>query len=109
MIFIASPYTHPDEEVRELRYKQVHYYTRLCMEKGEQVFSPIIYGHSFALINDRAVSFYYWREFNDHILLTCNELRVLKLHGYRESMGVQHEISLAARHGIRIVEEDFHG
>lgn len=103
MIYIASPYTHKDEQIRNLRYKQVHRYTRLCMFRGEIVFSPIVYGHEFALIDQRAITHDYWLRFNEHMLLTAHQLRVLQLPGWDRSVGVQAEIAFADHNNIPVV------
>lgn len=109
MIYIASPYSHPDPFMRTLRYRQVHKYTRLCMDKGETVFSPIVYGHEFTRDNDTAIPYQYWSEFNHQIILGCKLLRVLKLEGYKNSMGIAGEIAFATAHGIPVEEVEFVG
>jgi len=103
MIYIASPYTHPDPEVRKKRYLQVHHYTRTCMDMGEVVFSPIVYGHEFTGGNEAAISHHYWQRFNEHILINATQMRILKLKGWEESAGIKAELDFAQRNNIPVV------
>lgn len=102
MIYIASPYSHPNPSVLNLRYKLVFKYTRLCMAKGEVVFSPIVYGHQFVESNPALVPHYAWQDFNEHMLLCASRLRILKMAGWAESVGVAAERLFAERNNIPI-------
>lgn len=102
MIYLASPYTHSDVNVRIERYRQAARYAANLMLQGVQCFSPIAYGHQFNIIHGLPVSFSYWQDFNDRILLSCDEVLVLKIDGYLESRGIAHEIKLADDNGIRV-------
>ena len=97
MIFICSPYTHSDHIVREFRYQTVRKYTYNCMQLGEIVFSPIVYGHEFVNFDERAITSSYWKDFNDHMLSTADSVRVLMLPGWCSSVGVAAEIAYANR------------
>jgi hypothetical protein len=97
MIFIASPYTHPDYSVRQRRYKRVQEYTHRCMQLGEVVFSPIVYGHVFVQYDERAITSDYWKDFNDHMLMASTSMRVYCLPGWDTSAGVDAEIAYAYR------------
>lgn len=102
MIYIASPYTHPSVGVRNRRYSRVHAYTYHCMQLGEVVFSPIVYGHEFVNYTERAISSDYWEAFNDHMLITSDAMRVYMLEGWDSSRGVAAEIENAQRLTIPI-------
>lgn len=102
IIYIASPYSHTDVAVRIERYRRAAQYAANLMLQGVQCFSPIAYGHQFNMIYGLPPDFKYWQDFNDRILLACDEVLVLKLDGYLESRGVQHEIKLADDNGIPV-------
>jgi len=77
------------------------------MAKGEIVFSPVVYGHPFALDNTSAIYYNYWRPFNEHMILASAEVRVLKLSGYLSSRGVIGEAQFALENGIPVNQVEF--
>ena len=95
MIYIASPYTHPDPAVRQRRYEEVAAYAARCIATGEIVFSPIAYGHPLAALEDLPTSAGFWEKFNHGVLRRADRLRVLKMRGWYESVGVNRERELA--------------
>ena len=97
MIYIASPYTHKNPAIMQQRYQMALRYTMLCQRRGEVVFSPIAYGHQFALKDSAFVPFTIWEDFNQHILLASDELRILELSGWRNSKGIEAEVQFADR------------
>ena len=56
-----------------------------------------------ALEGELPTGFDYWREYDEAMLDCCEELHVLMLDGWRESVGVQAEIKLAELWGLKIV------
>lgn len=98
MIYLASPYSHADEAVREARFRAVCRHAAHMMRAGRFVFSPIAHTHpiaAFGLPGDWA----YWEQYDRAMLARCSELIVLMLDGWRESKGVQAEIGIAASLG----------
>lgn len=47
IIYLASPYSHEDKHVRELRFIQVTDYAAKQVALGNIVFSPITYGQNY--------------------------------------------------------------
>jgi hypothetical protein len=48
MIYLCSPYTHPDPAVREARYEAACRTAAHLMRSGKIVFSPIAHSHGIA-------------------------------------------------------------
>jgi hypothetical protein len=98
MIYLASPYSHPDPQVREQRFHAASAAAAVLMRAGHQVFSPIAHGHPLTqhgLPGD-------WRFWEPHArwcLERCDEVVVLMLDGWEASQGVQAEIELAGKLG----------
>jgi hypothetical protein len=107
LIYLASPYTHPDPEVREARYKAARRYTGFAMKCGENIFSPVVYGHQFIHLGDKVIPHYFWQDLNTDLILASREVRVLQLAGWENSRGIQHEVDLAEDNFIpvRYVEQ----
>jgi hypothetical protein len=103
MIYLASPYTHPREEVMQERFEAVcdlvaHYIFR----QREPIFSPILYGHALTQQHDLPPDFGAWSRFNYGMLRFANELWILKIDGWDTSKGVAAEIDFAIKFGIQI-------
>ncbi len=107
MIYLASPYSHPDSAVREQRFRAVCQAAARLMRKGEVVFSPIAHGHPIAL-HGLPTDWRFWERHDREQLMRCDEVVVLMLDGWRESEGVQAEIRIAAefRKPVRYLEPE---
>jgi len=94
MIYLCSPYSHPDPSVREARFDAACLATVELMRAGHVVFSPIVHGHPLVRF-DLPIEWDYWERIDREHLRKCDEVVVLMLDGWRESRGVQAEIDLA--------------
>lgn len=106
MIYLASPYTHDDETVRFRRYIAAREFSREQMRQGIQLFSPIVYGHHYVSDFEEAISFVFWQPFNEHMLRASQELWVLMLKNWQESVGVAAEIALATKLSLPIAYKE---
>jgi len=105
MIYLASPYSHPDADVREHRYRQVVWHLANLILEGEIVYCPIAHSHDVAqMITDRiqhqadVFSFEFWRATDEAMMACCSEIRVLCLPGWEKSVGVAAEIEYMLQH-----------
>ena len=90
MIYLCSPYSHPDEQVRIQRFDAVRYYAVKCFRRGEHIFSPILHSHTLVelgMAGDAGT----WESWNREALTICSELRILCIDGWIDSQGVQAE------------------
>ena len=98
MIYLASPYSHPDPTVRDRRYLAACRAAADLLRTGVTVFSPVVQGHvlsRFGLPTDWG----FWRRHDCEHLRRCDEVVVLTLDGWRKSVGVLAEIELAREFG----------
>lgn len=94
LVYLASPYSHPDKQVQQQRFQAVCHQAAEMMRSGELLFSPVAHTHpiaQFGLPGDWS----FWQACDRAILERCDELAVLKLPGWDESVGVQAEIAIA--------------
>jgi nucleoside 2-deoxyribosyltransferase len=98
MIYLASPYTHPDPAVREQRFQAACRAAAALIHEGFVVFAPIVHSHPVAAYG-LPTSWAFWRKQDQEHLEQCDELLVLMLDGWQESTGVQAEILLARELG----------
>lgn len=98
MIYLASPYSHPDAMIREQRIHAVCRMAALLMQQGQVVFAPIVHGHPL-VGHGLPTDWPFWERFDREHLRRCDELVVLMLEGWQESVGVAAEIRIAAEFG----------
>lgn len=107
MIYLASPYSSIDARVREDRFRAAARHAAMLVKRGEHVFSPVVHSHPIAIYGtDVPTHFAFWREFDRRMLAHCDFLRVLRLDGWDESLGVQQEILIATEYQMPIMYED---
>lgn len=105
LIYCASPYSHPDPEVRLARYWAAVTKAAELMKAGENIFSPIAHTHEIGLILGDSVDHSFWMAQDKEILRRCDKLLVLMLPGWSESKGVAEEIEFARSIGIPVEYE----
>ena len=98
MIYLASPFTHDDPAVRQQRYEAACRAAAALISQGQIVFSPI--SHSYGISADGLPpDWHFWEKHDRRYLEVCDELAVLMLDGWQESVGVQAEIAIAREYG----------
>ena len=93
--YLASPYSHPDPAVREVRFQAVCRAAAVLMGAGLHVFSPIAHTHPIALVGELPGDWEYWAKYDEAVLQTCRSIVVLQLDGWNASRGVQGERDIA--------------
>lgn len=100
LTYICSPYSDPDPHVRWLRYEAACRVTAKLISEGRLVFSPIAHSHPVAIAGGMGKGFDVWREWCLEMLHRCDDVLVLKLDGWLQSIGVNHEIAVAQAAGL---------
>jgi hypothetical protein len=102
LVYLASPYTNPDDAIKEKNYEMVSEIAAVLTAEGHVVFSPISYGHNLIKFKDMPGDWAFWFNFCVTFLLKCDKLIVCKMPGWEHSVGVQEEIEIASKHCIPI-------
>lgn len=93
MIYLASPYSHPDPFEREHRYVTVlKVLTEQFLAKRIWAYSPIVHCHELAKVSTLPKDMEFWSDYNHHMLSLCEELVVVRMDGWESSRGVKAEI-----------------
>jgi hypothetical protein len=95
MIYIGTPYSHPDPKVVEDRYDFIANYCAEEVSKGLVVFSPIVYGHNLIKFKEMPGDYIFWQNFCIQFLKLSVELHVLMMEGWEKSNGLKEEIRVA--------------
>jgi hypothetical protein len=98
MIYLASPYSHPDPAVREERFHAACRAAAALLRAGHAVFSPIAHSHALAR-HGLPADWKFGEPFDREYLERCDEVVVLMLAGWRESVGVREEVRIARELG----------
>ncbi len=99
MIYLASPYSHPDEAVRVERFRQAARAAGKLMAAGCFVFSPISHTHPIAVECELPTGWEFWERYDRLHIASCSCVVVLILKGWDESAGVKAEMKIAAELG----------
>jgi hypothetical protein len=118
LIYLASPYSHPDPAIRQQRYEAVLKSTADLISRGFHVFSPITYIHSIvehlmATKDETRFTDYYLfkngEDFDTDMIRHCEAFWILTINGWKESIGVKVETELAKKLKLPISHVDIDG
>lgn len=102
MIYLASPYSHDSEFIRELRHRTAMKVTADLLREGLIIYSPIVHCHELSKRHDLPGEFTFWRDYCLGMLICANNLFVLTITGWNESVGVKLEMEFARENKIPI-------
>lgn len=102
-IYLASPYTHDDPQVRKERVQLAEAKAIELMQVGNQVFSPV--AHSGRLVEQGCVlDDSYWYDWSFSFLEHWAEiLAYYRIAGFRQSKGMPAEWDWAYKHKMPII------
>jgi hypothetical protein len=95
VIYLASPYSHPDPAVRRRRFKAACRAAAAMLTKGLMVYSPIVHSAPIAACGLDDMDHDFWMHVDRPYLEWCTIVMVMTLDGWRESRGVSAEIAAA--------------
>ncbi len=103
MKYIASPYTHENENVRERRALDVCEFAAALMRSGVHAFSPIAHTHLMSKHFAMPVEFDFWNDYDTEYLKWCDELIVHTQPGWQFSAGISAEIQTMRELGKPVI------
>lgn len=102
IIYLASPYSHPDPAVVEARVAAVTRLTAQLTLACYTVFSPIVHSHPLTQFAALPCDWAYWQRHDEYFVRASSELWVALISGWQESVGVRAEIELARRYWLPV-------
>lgn len=102
MVYLASPYTHIQPEMMQVRYKHVMEITAHLIRKSIFVFSPIVHCHNMANTYNFPVEYDFWKRYSESAINSCSSLMIAAIDGWKESLGVRSEYNFAVAEGKTI-------
>lgn len=100
--YLAAPYTGTPEQIK-YRMRKVNEAACNLMKMGKLVLSPLSHGESISKAGNLPTDWNYWKKMCEWQMSTCTTLLVLKLDGWRTSVGVQAEIEYAIKNNMDIM------
>ena len=103
MIYIASPYAHPEEAVTKYRLDESARYAAFLLRNGVNAYSPLAHGAKLCdFMPPGKDNHGTWMPHDFEMLSYCSHLYVLALDGWKQSRGVLLEIGYAVGKGLPI-------
>jgi len=102
LVYLATPYSDPNPEVRERRFRGVNKVAARLMADGMHIYSPISHCHPIALEGDLPGDWQYWQGYCRATLYACSKVIVLRQTGWESSVGVAAEVKIAEEMGLPV-------
>ena len=109
IIYLATPYSHPDPQVMEQRYRDAVQITAGLTNCGYVVFSPIVHSHPLATNHKMATDWKFWERIDRVFLKKSSWMIVAMMDGWDRSRGVKAEIEIAKELNIPIKYMEVYG
>ena len=102
LVYLACPYSHHDETVRLHRFRRSNQAAARLMSQGAHVFAPISHTHPIAMDGDLPLGWEFWERYARAMIAACGRMAVLTIDGWKESKGVQAELTIAEEMGLDV-------
>lgn len=97
MNYLASPYSNPDPDIKEHRYREalrcLAHYTKI----GFVIFSPIVHSYPIEIHHSLPGDWEFWKKFDHDFISNSDELWILLIDGWAASIGIRQEIVIALK------------
>jgi hypothetical protein len=95
LYYLASPYSHSDPAIEELRYNQINEIGTILIKAGHMLIEPIAMCHHKKKYNLPG-SYEFWSRINKKLISVCDGIIIAKvIDGWDKSIGVADEIKYA--------------
>lgn len=99
-IYLATPYSHHSEYIRDSRFHEVTRLAGLLLKEGFLVYSPITHSHPIAVKTKLPSSFDFWKALDMSMLNWADVFVLYKQEGWEKSAGVKEEFTYCINKGI---------
>lgn len=93
LVYIASPYSRYADGL-ESAFIEICRITARLIDRGVKAYSPIAHTHPIAIHgNIDPLDHAFWMDFDKAMMTVCNACLVVEMSGWRDSVGITHEIA----------------
>ena len=107
MIYLASPYSHPDPAVEHNRCDMACRAAAHFINRGYPVISPIAHSHVLHVTYGCGGDWATWAEIDRTLIAASDEVWVLTIDGWADSAGIEREVEFAEGMGIPVKCVDY--
>lgn len=104
MIYLASPYSHSNRYIRELRYQAIAHVLGYYLDKKKLAYAPVVHGHATEKELGREINYKTWVDHGLKMLFKCSEMHIIPLPGWAISNGILLEKEYALNSFIPVRE-----
>lgn len=101
-IYLASPYSHPNPEIRRGRYRAAEVAVHWMLLHRLWVYSPIVHNHLLTEDHGLPMGGDFWTPYSQAMLEPALAVWVLQIQGYVESKGIHDELEFALSRNIPV-------
>ena len=99
--YLSIPYTHSDPFVRAYRFEVANKIAAALMLEGRIILSPISMSHPMSVYGLPG-DWDFWQDYDEAYVKASGKILVVKLEGWKKSVGVKAEIKLAKKYKIPV-------
>ncbi len=91
LVYLAAPYSHPDKNVVQERIKQFCAVDAHLSRSGIFTVSPLL-KHLVLQHETLPSDWNYWKDYSYELLARCEKMVVIRMDGWKDSVGIKAEI-----------------
>jgi hypothetical protein len=102
ILYLAGPYSHPDPDIREGRYRRITAVAAQLISRGRIVYSPLTMTHPIDKLlagHTETLGSEYWVNFDESFMEFCSDIAVVMIDGWDKSSGVAREVKFFSDRG----------
>lgn len=102
LVYLASPYSGTTEQREKRLFQTKQFVVSRLDRKDEIIYSPILHSYHIATEFNLPHEFEFWKWRDLEMIKRCDEMLILHLDGWEQSIGVQEELKFARENNITI-------
>jgi nucleoside 2-deoxyribosyltransferase len=102
MIYLASPYSDPQQSIVDFRVAETRRFAAWLWREGFEPISPILHWHEAATLHSLPTDADTWMEWNRALIRRCDAVHLLCLPNWQQSKGVAMELEWACVIGLHV-------
>lgn len=95
MIYLATPYSHPDPEVQEIRFKKAMHIVYWHLRQGIYLYSPILAHHPIQKEYNLPGGYAFWEQSDTAFISSSSAVWFADMPGWLTSKGMEEEYKVA--------------
>ena len=101
-VYLGLPYSHPQKKVMKSRFNAANKAAAHLIKNGFNCLSPISHSHPISQHLNNSDDSAFWTAVDEYWQRQCDQLIILTIPGWRESLGLKKEIKLAMEIGQKV-------